>query len=85
MSLYTEILLALSPVSYCLVEKLAPTSLEAFQHALMRLKAFQHALTYSVVISPANNGLLVYLASILLNSSECADEHIANVCTSILS
>jgi hypothetical protein len=82
MSSSSVILLALSPMSYGLVEKLVPTSLEALQraltslealqHALTSLEAFQHALIYSIVISPANNGLLVYLAPVLLNSPQSA-------------
>lgn len=72
MSSSSVILPTLSPMSYGLVEKLVPTSLEALQRALTSLEAFQHALIYSIMISSANNGLLVYLAPVLLNSPQSA-------------
>jgi hypothetical protein len=48
-------------------EKLSPVSFDMLQRALMNLEAVQRVTTYSVVIYPVNNGLLVNFAPALLN------------------
>jgi hypothetical protein len=63
----TDFLPAPSLESLGLGEKLSPVSFDMLQRALMNLEAVQRVTTYSVVIYPVNNGLLVNFAPALLN------------------